>query len=347
MKIALLSNQGTLGGGEVMLFNVAEQLSALGHTPVIVGPSHHPDVLLRARQSGLRYAGIKSSGRADYLLRLRSWARASSVDLLWANGFLPATATAGMPRRVVHLHQVPAPRLQPLVRCALRNASQIIVPSQFVADRVPGSVVLPNWTADMQVLPAPTGSATGTATPVRVGFLGRLTMDKGILDLLSALSALDASVPVRLITGGSTRFASRAEERHISAALSAARYPVEQHGWTEPSRFLSQIDLLVVPSNWGEAFGLVAAEAMSAGTPLIVSDDGALPEVVGPAYPYMFPAGDVSALSHLIQDVAAHSPTNDRAALIQENRQRWEDHFSSDSAARRLERTLATLEGSL
>lgn len=346
MKIALLSNHGTMGGGEVMLFNVADQLTALGDTPVIVGPTHHPDVLLHARHAGYQYTGIKSSGRADYLVRLGLWARSSTADLLWANGFLPATATAGLPRRVVHLHQVPAPRLQPLVGFALRNASQVIVPSQFVADRVPEATVVPNWTSDMRDPdhgPVPEPSA---AAPLRVGFLGRMTVDKGILDLLDALSAISSSVPVQLMIGGATRFGTATEEQRINASLSAVPFPVERQGWAEPSRFLSEIDVLVVPSNWGEAFGLVAAEAMSAGVPLIVSDDGALPEVVGPDYPYMFPAGDVSSLGRLIREIATGSSASERTDLIRRNRQRWEKSFSSTSAVRRLERTLTALEES-
>ncbi len=37
---------------------------------------------------------------------------------------------------------------------------------------------------------------------------------------------------------------------------------------------------VVLPSEWHETFGLTVVEAMSAGTPVIVSDLGALPELV-------------------------------------------------------------------
>jgi glycosyltransferase involved in cell wall biosynthesis len=39
-------------------------------------------------------------------------------------------------------------------------------------------------------------------------------------------------------------------------------------------------DVVCVPSVWHEAFGLVAAEAMALGKPVIVSNRGALPHVV-------------------------------------------------------------------
>ena len=45
------------------------------------------------------------------------------------------------------------------------------------------------------------------------------------------------------------------------------------------TRYYAAADGLVVPSRW-EGFGLVAIEAMRAGTAVIASDRGALPELV-------------------------------------------------------------------
>ncbi|MBM4152891.1 MAG: glycosyltransferase family 4 protein [Kiritimatiellaceae bacterium] len=71
--------------------------------------------------------------------------------------------------------------------------------------------------------------------------------------------------------------------------------------------FYRQARLLVVPSVWHETFGLVVAEALACGTPVIVTDLGALAEVAGPGG-RVVPAGDTHALreavSHLWQDKA-------------------------------------------
>jgi glycosyltransferase involved in cell wall biosynthesis len=58
-----------------------------------------------------------------------------------------------------------------------------------------------------------------------------------------------------------------------------------RHGWVSRSKLfdiLSGGDYLVMPSRW-EGFGLTAIESMSLGVPVICSDRGALPEIVGDA----------------------------------------------------------------
>ena len=66
-----------------------------------------------------------------------------------------------------------------------------------------------------------------------------------------------------------------------------------------PDRYRA-VDVVVIPSiptpSWTEQFCRVAVEAMASGVPVISSDAGALPEVVGDAG-LVVPAGDVSALT--------------------------------------------------
>jgi glycosyltransferase involved in cell wall biosynthesis len=51
----------------------------------------------------------------------------------------------------------------------------------------------------------------------------------------------------------------------------------------DPREFYAVTKLLLMPSLWNESFGLVAAEAMLNGIPVLASNRGALPETVGSA----------------------------------------------------------------
>jgi len=61
----------------------------------------------------------------------------------------------------------------------------------------------------------------------------------------------------------------------------AARHVAWMPNVSDPRLYLSRTKLLWMPSLWNESFGLAAAEAMVSGIPAVVSDRGALPEVVG------------------------------------------------------------------
>ena len=62
--------------------------------------------------------------------------------------------------------------------------------------------------------------------------------------------------------------------------LSRAKNLFSMANTPDPRKFYRVTKLLIMPSLWNESFGLVAAEAMSNGIPVLASDRGSLPEVV-------------------------------------------------------------------
>ena len=143
--IYVAANRGDIGGGEVMLLRLAAALNELGYDVTAVVPSTPSNLAVQARAAGLAVEVVSCHDRPSYARALRRWDRGRD-GVLWCNGLLPALATAGRPRRIVHLHQMPVGLRRPLARVARSGAAATVVPSRYLADRLAPAEVLPNWT---------------------------------------------------------------------------------------------------------------------------------------------------------------------------------------------------------
>jgi glycosyltransferase involved in cell wall biosynthesis len=138
----------------------------------------------------------------------------------------------------------------------------------------------------------------GIAPQQRVlGYLGRLSAEKGVQDIVAALPLLPDDVRLLIVGGGErepleqqARTLGMAERLIFSGAVNRLDAP----------RYLNAMDLLVVPSHstpsWKEQFGRIIVEAFLCGVPVLGSDSGAIPEVVSDTG-LIFPEGDVAALA--------------------------------------------------
>ncbi len=82
---------------------------------------------------------------------------------------------------------------------------------------------------------------------------------------------------------------------------------------------------------WEEQFGLVLAEAMAAGLPIVASQSGAIPEVCGDAADYFLP-GDWLGLGSPARGGPLARPPGERANIPSELVER----YSTQAAAERL-----------
>lgn len=342
-RIAVATNNGEIGGGEVMLLAIAEALAAIGLTPLVVGPAEPGDALAAARGRGWNTVALPARTRGQYMRELARWRLRHRRVPLWCNGLVPALATAGQGPRIVHLHQVPTGAQRTALAVARIGARRVLVPSHDAAGGVRGATVLPNWT----VRPARAGRRGGDGE-VRIGFLGRLTREKGVDVLAAALALLrtDGRAAPRLVLAGSNRFGCAADDHAIEAALAPLAEVTERPGWMDPGAFFADVDLAVFPSVARESFGLVAAEAMAAGVPFVISDAGALPEVAGPAHPWVAPRGDAAALAAVIDRALADIRSGAAAPVVAAARERWEHLYSPEAGTARVRALVAGLDRS-
>jgi glycosyltransferase involved in cell wall biosynthesis len=97
-------------------------------------------------------------------------------------------------------------------------------------------------------------------------------------------------------------------------------------------KLYAEASIVVVPSIY-EGFGLPAGEAMSCGVPVISTNGGALPEVVGDAG-IIVPVRDADAIAAAITDLLANESKRVRLGLA--GRERILNHFSWQVAAQQM-----------
>ena len=137
-------------------------------------------------------------------------------------------------------------------------------------------------------------------SPLHIGTLGRLTPIKGTETLLQAVALLAADFPdLRCHIGGD---GPEKKRLHALAKRLKVSGQIVWHGHLkERATFFKEIGLYVQPS-FSESFGMTPLEAMAAGRPVIVSDAGALPELIEQgADGHSFPRGNAAALAETLR----------------------------------------------
>jgi glycosyltransferase involved in cell wall biosynthesis len=167
-----------------------------------------------------------------------------------------------------------------------------------------------------------------------VGYVGRLTKQKGVDVLLEAVAIVKGyDCRLLIVGGGSERAALESQAR--SLGISNRVEFIGPAGRSSIPEHMRQMDMLVLPSTreqW-EQFGHVLVEAMACGTPVIGSTSGEIPyllEGIG----LLFPISDSVALAKRIELLAGNieMAIGCRNAGLHAIR----DRYSHDAIARRL-----------
>lgn len=156
-----------------------------------------------------------------------------------------------------------------------------------------------------------------------VGFVGRFVPEKGLLTLVKALATLKDR-PWKLLLLGRGPQKAEIEATANNLGIGDRILWVESVPHDRVPHYINLMSALVLPSEttyqfktmtaagWKEQFGHVLIEAMAARVPVIGSDSGEIPHVIGDAG-LVFPEGQAEALA---QKLAELIDTPDQASQL-------------------------------
>jgi phosphatidyl-myo-inositol alpha-mannosyltransferase len=307
------------GGVQEHIMGLAEALIGLGHQVSVISPADDdaplPDYVVPAgRAVPVPYNGSVARLAFGFLSasRVRRWLKEGGFDVLhvhepaapslsllacWvADGPIVATVHTAIPHsRAMHAAE---PILQSALekisgRIAVSEAARTTLVEHFGGD----AVLIPNGVSVRKLEkadPLPGWPGAGGA----LGFLGRMDEPrKGFAILLRAFEILAAQRPgLRLLVAG-----------HGDADEALAKTPawlrdrivmLGQVSDADKVRVYHSVDVFCAPNTGGESFGIVLAEAMAAGAPIVASDLDAFRQVLrrGQAG-LLFPTGNAAELA--------------------------------------------------
>lgn len=340
-----------LGGAQALLADLAAGLAARGHQVTLFAASGSsiPNPGVRVRDVGIDSRQLRpaqfheaasdtagNDGLPDpsFFHSVDAFRRVftllqqelSEYDLIHAHAFdWPAFAFGALlatRRPVVHTLHLPA--INPAINALLRdlraggNPTRLITVSQACAEGyrpyAEMDAVIPNG-IDIDAIPfGPVADADGC-----VLFAGRLSPEKGVTDAIEIARRAGRHLS---LAGGI--YDAAYFEQVIQPQLYARKHDLEYVGLvSRPDLWslMGHATAVLLPIAWEEPFGLVAAEAMAAGCPVIAYGRGALPEVVSNGETgFLIRPGDIDAAAKAV--VAASSLS--RAAC----RERAQRYFS-------------------
>jgi len=160
-----------------------------------------------------------------------------------------------------------------------------------------------------------------------VGFVGKMTKQKGIVGLIEAVSRISEKVQLLIIGKGDMR--GEVENLVASLGLGESTIIIDAVPHREIPDYLNCMDLLVLPSitlpHLKEQFGRLIIEGMACEVPVIGSDSGEIPTTIGKAG-LIFKEGDVRDLKEKIE--ALIKDPNLRDILAKNGRKRVLENFS-------------------
>ena len=330
LRALAVAQAAEAGGAELALLRLAGPLAAEGVEIELAVPAEG-GVARAAREQGLpvHRLPVGPLTRGGWPRAVLAWPRARALvlrvrpDVVWLNGVVPQRLVPALGRVPVMLH------LHDLIthRPPQWRNERFWRRVRFVAcasDAVAAAAAAAGAPRDrLHTLPVPVESVEPAPRPEWadgrpvVGFVGRIEPRKGVLDLLDAARSLSgrlSDLRVVIVRGPALAAEREYEQRVRDAAASLGDTVVFTGPVDDARRLMRWFDVLCVPS-LEEPFGTVAAEALAAGTPAVVTDSGGMPEYVRSGESgEVVPAGEPDRLADALERVLARAPSMAEAA---------------------------------
>lgn len=118
-------------------------------------------------------------------------------------------------------------------------------------------------------------------------YSGRINKDKGIAELVEAITLLKSYNNIKLLVIGGSFFGDNNNDNPYITSLKKMAQQLGDRivftGFVPYSMvpgYLKIADIAVIPSQWEEPFGLTCLEAMAMGLPIIATKRGGIPEIL-------------------------------------------------------------------
>lgn len=163
-------------------------------------------------------------------------------------------------------------------------------------------------------------------------FSGRLTKEKGILELVQSMVLLSNIPNMKLLIVGASAYGPDVRPTSFITKLVNESQPVKNNivftgfiDYGQIPSYLKMADIAVLPSIWEEPFGLTIIEALAAGLPLITTRSGGIPEICEGVSIILDKNNLVENLAKVIHDLYSHPEKRDVLAKASLNRAKFFD----------------------
>lgn len=152
-------------------------------------------------------------------------------------------------------------------------------------------------------------------------YIGRLTKEKGILQLIQAIKQINDIPNLRLMIIGASAYRKDMRPTPFIKQLELESTPIRDWviftgfiDYEQIPSYLKTANVSVIPSIWDEPFGLTVVEAMAAGLPLITTRSGGIPEICEGVATIVDRSNVIDDLAKAILDLYQHSEKREQMA---------------------------------